>query len=350
MSGLRLQALHRRHGQQLRQQHGQNLRRRDAEPRFASTSPTSRSFYIAIWSSVTSKMSALVLPQDPAAHRELLSDIISESTTYITNIKKRRIQVRSHLTEALHAIPSGVAHHSHNTIRPTDRQQDYQPPKPEHQDLMDYLQYYIDSLQAFHDQHQIPQGPGEIANYLTSLSRDYLSRPLPTSQGEVVAQQTLRESSTSSSSSISIADRPPQLMIGTLHNITEEETARLTSRLPLARPSRSIEEDLNHLREDLLRLQNDQPGSYQHQLLEQEYSQNWYRRQQLDSEEEGIHAVHLEDQRSHQTGEQHRLQSRKWEHQREERIHQVQQRAYQLHQQLGDNVILHTPNGEEEHQ
>ena len=64
-------------------------------------------FYIAIWSSVASKMHALVL--DPATHHDLLSDIISESITYIINIQKRRVQIRSHLTEHSHNTP-GVAH------------------------------------------------------------------------------------------------------------------------------------------------------------------------------------------------------------------------------------------------
>ena len=155
----------------------------------------------------------------------------NSSPTY-SNIQKRRLQVRSHLTEALHAIPPGVAHHSHNNIRPTVRQQDYQPPKPEHQDLMDYLRRYLDSLQAHQGQHLISRDPGDIAKYLTSLSRDYLSRPLPTSQRGVVAQQPLRESSTSSSSSSSIADQPPHLMIGMLHHNNEEEEVQSTSSLP----------------------------------------------------------------------------------------------------------------------
>ena len=243
-------------------------------------------------------MHALVLPQDPAAHHDLLSDIISESITYMLNIQKRRIQIRSHLTEALHAIPPGVAHHSYNNIRLTVRQQDYQPPKPEHQDLMDYLRYYLDNLQAHQGQHLRSQDQSDVADYLTTLSRDYLSQPLPTSQGGVVAQQTLRESSTSSSSSSSsMTDRPPQLMIGMLQNITEEETGRLRSTLPRPKPVRSITEDINHIREDLLQLQNDQLRPCQHQLIEQEYNQDLYYRQQLpDSEEEGrIHGIHLED-------------------------------------------------------
>ena len=71
-------------------------------------------------------MSALVLPRDPTIDHDLLSDILSESITYILNIYKRCVQLQTHLAGALHAVPPEVAHHSNHTIRMTIRQQDYQ--------------------------------------------------------------------------------------------------------------------------------------------------------------------------------------------------------------------------------
>ena len=144
------------------------------------------------------------------------------SPTYSTSRSgefKSGSHLQKHFTQYHQVLHTTLTTTSDSTVR----QQDYQPPKPEHQDLMDYLKCYLDSLQAHQGQHLRALDPSDTADYLTTLSRDYLSQPLPTSQGEVVAQQALRESSTSSSSSSSIADRPLQLMIGMLHNITEEK-------------------------------------------------------------------------------------------------------------------------------
>ena len=75
-------------------------------------------------------------------------------------------------------------------------------------------------LQAHRGQTLASQDPEDIANCLTSASRDYLSQPRPTSQGGLVTSctSTLLESWTSSSSSSSVTEsRQPQLMVGSLH-------------------------------------------------------------------------------------------------------------------------------------
>ena len=44
---------------------------------------------------------------DPVDHHDLIPDILSQSITYILNINRPRIELRSHLVAALHAVPTG---------------------------------------------------------------------------------------------------------------------------------------------------------------------------------------------------------------------------------------------------
>ena len=62
-------------------------------------------------------MSAIILPGDPADHHDLSPDILSQTITYILHINLPRVELRSHLATALHAVPPGVAHQSQNNIR-----------------------------------------------------------------------------------------------------------------------------------------------------------------------------------------------------------------------------------------
>ena len=107
------------------------------------------SWYIATWSSASTKMSAIILPQDPRAHHDLLPDILSHTITYILSTDLPRVELKSHLSSALHAEPPGVAYQSQNNIRVMLRRLDLQPPpRQHHRDLIDRLRCYLGSYQA----------------------------------------------------------------------------------------------------------------------------------------------------------------------------------------------------------
>ena len=79
------------------------------------------SWRVATWSSAWTKMSAIILPRAPRAHHDLLPDVLSHTITYILSINLPRTKLRSHLAEALHAVPPGLAHQSQNKIKVTLR-------------------------------------------------------------------------------------------------------------------------------------------------------------------------------------------------------------------------------------
>ena len=62
-------------------------------------------WHIAIGSSSLIKMSAIILPQDPRVHHDLLADILTHTITHILNLGLPRVELRSHLASALHAVP-----------------------------------------------------------------------------------------------------------------------------------------------------------------------------------------------------------------------------------------------------
>ena len=108
------------------------------------------SWHVATWSSSTTKMNAIILSGNPVDHHDLIPDILSQSITYILNINRPRIELRSHLATALHAVPPGVAHQSQIRIRVALSHLDQQPPpKRHHQELIQYLRYHIREHRAF---------------------------------------------------------------------------------------------------------------------------------------------------------------------------------------------------------
>ena len=108
------------------------------------------SWHVATWSSSTTKMNAIILSGDPVDHHDLIPDILSQSITYILNINRPRVELRSHLAAALHAVPPGVAHQSQNNIRVALHHLDQQPsPRRHHQELIQYLRYHIREHRAF---------------------------------------------------------------------------------------------------------------------------------------------------------------------------------------------------------
>ena len=127
------------------------------------------SWHIATWSSALTKMSGLILPWDPRAHHDLLPDVTSHTITYIFNVKLPRIELRSHLTAALHAVPGGVAHQSRNNIKVTLRHfHSQQSPRQHHWDLIDHLRCYLASYQALRDRILASCNPDDIYNSLTA--------------------------------------------------------------------------------------------------------------------------------------------------------------------------------------
>ena len=61
-------------------------------------------WYIVIWSSTSARMSTIILPADPTVHHHLLPEVLSHNLTYVLNIGKRRVELRSHLPGALQAV------------------------------------------------------------------------------------------------------------------------------------------------------------------------------------------------------------------------------------------------------
>ena len=86
---------------------------------------------VAIWSSSSTNMSAIILLQDLRAHRNLLPDILSHAIAYILSIDLPRVELRPHHASALHAVPLRGAHRSQNNIKVTLRQQ-HQQQAPRH--------------------------------------------------------------------------------------------------------------------------------------------------------------------------------------------------------------------------
>ena len=90
-----------------------------------------------------------ILPRNPRAHHDLLPGIISHTITYILSIKLPRIELRSHLAAALHAVLGGVAHQFRNNIKVTLRHfHPQQSPRQHHWDLINHLRRYLDIYQA----------------------------------------------------------------------------------------------------------------------------------------------------------------------------------------------------------
>ena len=103
----------------------------DSEQEFISTSSIwilEASWHVATWSSASTKMSAIILSGDPRSHHDLLPDILSQSISYILSINLPRVELRSHLAAALHAVPPGVTHQSQHNVRVTLHHLDQQPP------------------------------------------------------------------------------------------------------------------------------------------------------------------------------------------------------------------------------
>ena len=141
-------------------------------------------------------MSAIILPQDPRVHHDILPDILSHTITHILNLGLPRVELRSHLAPALRAVPPGVTQSQNNikvTLRPLERQL---APRRHHRDLIDHLRHHLESLQAH-------QGESNIRDPPTTSCQHYLQQ-LPSRQDDRVADhQTLGDSSSSSSSTSS---------------------------------------------------------------------------------------------------------------------------------------------------
>ena len=172
------------------------------------------SWHVATWSSSTTKMNAIILTGDPIDHHDLIPDILSQSITYILNINRPRVELRSHLAGALHAVPPGVAHQSQNNIRVALHHLDQQPsPKRHHQELIQYLRYHIREHRAFvgHAAFTIE----DTYTLLATACQCYIEQ-LPSVPSTRATRHRAQEESTSSSSTSSsnIEHRGPQLHIG----------------------------------------------------------------------------------------------------------------------------------------
>ena len=186
-------------------------------------------WHIATWSSASTKMNAIILPQDPRAHHDLLPNILSHTMTYILDINLPRIE-KSHLASALHAVTQGVAHQSQINSRVTLRHLELQPlPRQHHRDLIDHLRCYLGIYQALRGRILASCDPDDIYNSLTATCQ-YIEQLPPRRPTRVAGHQTQREtsaspSSTSSSSidSTAIENRQPQLHIGMIYIADEEE-------------------------------------------------------------------------------------------------------------------------------
>ena len=190
------------------------------------------SWHVATWSSSTTKMNAIILSGDPVDHHDLIPDILSQSITYVLNINRPRIELRSHLAAALHAVPPGVAHQSQSRIRVALYHLDQQPPpKRHHQELIQYLRYHIREHRAFvgHAGFSIE----DTYTLLATACQCYIEQ-LPSVPSTRATRHQAQEESTSSSSTSSsnIEQRGPQLHIGMvcIKKNLEEEPQVITSR------------------------------------------------------------------------------------------------------------------------
>ena len=172
------------------------------------------SWHVATWSSSSTKMSAIILPGDPVDHHDLIPDILSQTITYILNINQPRVELRSHLAAALHAVPPGVAHQSQNNIKVVTRHLDQQPsPKRHHQELIQYLKYHIREHRAFvgHAVFTIE----DTYTLLATACQCYIEQLPPVPSTRATRHRAQEESTSSSSTSSSnIEHRGPQLHVG----------------------------------------------------------------------------------------------------------------------------------------
>ena len=209
------------------------------------------SWHVATWSSSTTKMNAIILPGDPIGHHDLIPDILSQSITYILNINRPRVELRSHLAAALHAVPPGVAHQSQKRTRVGLSHLDQQPPpRRHHQELIQYLRYHIREHRAF-----VGHAAFTIEGTYTLLAtacRCYIEQ-LPSVPPTRATRHRAQEESASSSSTSSsnIEQRGPQLHIGMvcITDKSEENFHSLTSK---SMESSSRPETINNIiREEL---------------------------------------------------------------------------------------------------
>ena len=177
-------------------------------------------------------MNAIILSGDPVDHHDLIPDILSQSITYILNINRPRIELRSHLAAALHAVPPGVAHQSQSRIRVALYHLDQQPPpKRHHQELIQYLRYHVREHRAF-----VGHAAFSIEDTYTLLATacQCYNEQLPSVPSTRATRHQAQEESTSSSSTSSsnIEQRGPQLHIGMvcIKKNTEEDPQVITSR------------------------------------------------------------------------------------------------------------------------
>ena len=182
------------------------------------------SWHVATWSSASTKMSAIILPGDPADHHDLLPDILSQPITYILSINLPRVELRSHLAAALHAAPPGVAHQSQNNIRVVMHHLDQQPsPRRHHQELIQYLRYHLREHRAFvgHASFTIE----DTYTLLTAACHCYIDQLPPRQPTRAIGHRAQRETSTSSSSTSSnnIEHREPHLHIGMIYMNDHQE-------------------------------------------------------------------------------------------------------------------------------
>ena len=163
---------------------------------------------------LSTKASAIILPGDPINHHNLLPDILSQTITYILNINLPRVELRSHLAAALHAVPPGVAHQSPKNIRVVMYHLDQQPsPRRHHQELIQYLRYHLREHRAFvgHAAFTIEDTYTLLATACQCYIDQLPPRPPTRASGHRAQEESASSSSTSSSN---IEHREPQLHMG----------------------------------------------------------------------------------------------------------------------------------------
>ena len=175
------------------------------------------SWHVITWSSSSTKMSAIILPGDPADHHDLLPDILSQTITYILTINLPRVELRSHLAAALHAVPPGVAHRSQNNIRVVMHCLDQQPsPRQHHQELIQFLRYHLREHRAFvgHAAFTIK----DTYTLLATACQCYIDQLPPRQPAGAIEHRAQGESTSSSSTSSSnIGHQEPHLHIGMIY-------------------------------------------------------------------------------------------------------------------------------------
>ena len=136
-------------------------------------------------------MSAIILPGNPTSHHDLLPDILSQSITYILSINLPRVELRSHLAAALHAVPPGMAHQYQHNIRVTLHHLDQQPPpRRHHQELVQYLRYHLREHRAFVGHASLT--PEDIYMLLATACHQYIEQLPPRHPTRAVGHQAPR--------------------------------------------------------------------------------------------------------------------------------------------------------------